>query len=571
MHPCPAIVLINQIYNPMRKTVLFLLLFIQFCATAAAQNVIESNGCTLSYNTIKGETRFTSLRVSSNNSGGTAFYDENGNYVFGEYCDTLIVEEGVDTLWYDNDSFSVFQIIKFPQSLKSIMGTIVGMRNVIETNSVFCPWQDPISIGRLRFKRSTGAVLVVPKGRVEAYKNSDWGRYFMFITDSLGDDGSFDRSASLVLENAKSYSVSHSVVGSSSVIHIDVHSDYKFDGENNFFNLGHSELQSYGKVYDPSDDVYWSYDKLTLSFDEGITEIPDDFGYSSDVNSYSLPQSLQRIGGYAFEDNDKLVSITIPDNVSYIGRDAFFSCDRLKYVSLPKSCKKLRLGLFESCHALDSIDFPTDLTDIGPYAFNGCDSLFYKSGTLVMPEGVQTIGSYAFARCRHINKVVLPKSTKSVDHGAFEWIGSENANVEDRWGEIMKLDSIVFDCFASDPPVIRYTSEDDYNGVFDSKCSGKARLNVPARSVEKYKNSPWADEFDIYALDPALDPETSYNPVSSRADLNIEVRNGVVSVSGADNFDVYDLSGRKMPAGRPLPAGLYVVSTPAGSQKVVVE
>ena len=107
----------------------------------------------------------------------------------------------------------------------------------------------------------------------------------------------------------------------------------------------------------------------------------------------------------------------------------------------------------------------------------------------------------------------------------------------------MKLDSIVFDCFASEPPVIRYSGE-DYNGVFRSKRSGKARLNVPARSVEKYKNSQWADEFDIYALDPAVDPETSYNPVSSRADLNIEVRNGVVSVSGADSFEVYDLSDR---------------------------
>ena len=132
----------------------------------------------------------------------------------------------------------------------------------------------------------------------------------------------------------------------------------------------------------------------------------------------------------------------------------------------------------------------------------------------------------------------------------------------------MKLDSIVFDCFASEPPVIEGNF---FEGVFYHRSSGKARLNVPARSVEKYKNSSWADEFDIYALDPALDPETSYNPVSSRADLNIEVRNGVVSVSGADNFDVYDLSGRKMPAGRPLPAGLYVVSTPAGSKKVVVE
>ena len=565
----------------MRKTVLFLLLFIQFCATAAAQNVvgtkvIESDGCTLSYNTIKGETRFTSLRVSENNRWFATFVDENGNYVSGEYCDTLIVEEGVDTLWCDNYSFRNFQIIKFPQSLKSFKGS--GFV-ILGSSSVFCPWQDPISIGDLRLKRSTGAVLVVPKGRVEAYKNSDWDRYFMFITDSLGDDGSFDRSASLVLENAKSYSVSHSVVGSSSVIHIDVHSDYKFDGENNFFNLEDYDYNnsSDGKVYDPSDDVYWSFDKLTLSFDEGITEIPDHFGYSSDVNSYNLPQSLQRIGERAFGGNGKLVSITIPDNVSYICRSAFKFCVRLKYVKLPKQCKGLPHGLFYCCHALDSIGFPTDLTNIGNIAFMGCDSLFYEFGTLVLPEGVQTIGDYAFAAaCRHINKVVLPKSTKSVGIGAFQWIGSENANVDCGWlndsgayvNETMKLDSIVFDCFASEPPVIK-----DYlpEGVFYSKRSGKARLNVPARSVEKYKNSPWADEFDIYALDPALDPETSYNPVSSRADLNIEVRNGVVSVSGADSFDVYDLSGRKMPAGRPLPAGLYVVSTPAGSQKVVVE
>ena len=582
MHPCPAIVLINQIYNPMRKTVLFLLLFIQFCATAAAQNVVgtkvfKDKQYTLSCNIVDNgwSTVFhaTSLRVSENNQYMPFFdgFDYNLDVL---RCDTLIVEEGVDNLSCDILGFNSFRIIKFPQSLKEFESSWKNLG----AYAIFCPWQDPIPIGDLHLNRSDIPVLVVPKGRVEAYKNSDWRRYVMFITDSLGDDGSFDRSASLVLENARSYSVSHSVVGSSSVIHIDVHSDYKFDGENNFFNLEDYEYYSSdGKVYDPSDDVYWSFDKLTLSFDEGITEIPDNFGMDGDVYSYSLPQSLQRIGEYAFEDNDKLVSITIPDNVSYIGRDAFCSCDRLKYVSLPKSCKRLPYELFGHCRALDSIDFPTDLTNIGNYAFKGCNSLFYESGALVLPEGVQTIGDYAFAAaCRHINKVVLPKSTKSVGIGAFQWIGSENANVNLGYDggvyvdETMKLDSIVFDCFASDPPVIIYTGE-GYNGVFYHRSSGKARLNVPAQSVEKYKNSSWADEFDIYALDPALDPETSCNPVSPRADLNIEVRNGVVSVSGADNFDVYDLSGRKMPAGRPLPAGLYVVSTPAGSKKVVVE
>ena len=550
----------------MRKTVLLLLLFIQFCATAAAQNVlstkvIESNGCMLSYRIIKDAwgdtlTQFTSLRVSENNREWNVFYDENGDRVSGNYCDTLIVEEGVDTLWCDNCSFRNFQIIKFPQSLKEFE----GRGKVVGASSVFCPWQDPISIGDLRLKRSKGAVLVVPKGRVEAYKNSDWDRYFMCITDSVGDDGSFDRSASLVLENARSYSVD--VDWDKQHVHLDVHPDYKFDGDNNFFRFP----EYYGESF--YDVLYSSIgcDSLSVSFDEGITEIPNDFGKNGQVNSYNLPQSLQQIGSHAFYNNDVLDSITIPDNVSYIynsafsdcdrlqkivlpqnsdlyiGEQAFRSCVRLKNVRLPKSCKELPRGLFYKCKALDSIDFPTDLTNINYGAFWKCDSLFYKSGTLVLPEGVQTIGSYAFAQCRHINKVVLPKSTKSVGHGAFEWIGSENANVEDLWNNsIMKLDSIVFDCFASEPPVIEdYLSE----GVFYHRSSGKARLNVPARSVEKYKNSPWADDFDIYALDPSVDPETSYNPVSSRADLNIEVRNGVVSVSGADSFDVYDLSDR---------------------------
>ena len=528
MHPCPAFVLINQIYNPMRKTVLFLLLFIQFCATAAAQNVvstvIESNGCTLSYNIIEydggeTETQFTSLRVSENNREWTYFFDENGNYVSGGNCDTLIVEEGVDTLWCDNYSFRNFQIIKFPHSLKEIR-TGWDEHRVIGANSVFCPWQDPISIGGLLLRRSTGAVLVVPKGRVEAYKNSDWVRYFMYITDSVGDDGSFNRSASLVLENARSYSVDVDL--DKQHVHLDVHPDYKFDGENNFFRFP----EYYGDSF--YDGLYSSIGcgSLSVSFDEGINEIPDYFADYGQVNSYNLPQSLQRIGADAFSNNDVLDSITIPDNVSYIGDYAFCDCDslqnivlpqnsnlyigkyafrscvRLKNVRLPKSCKELPRSLFELCHALDSIDFPTDLTDIGYCAFEQCDSLFYKSGTLVLPEGVETIGDFAFAQCRHINKVVLPKSTKIVGICAFEWIGSENANVKDLWGSIMKLDSIVFDCFASDPPVITNTYYEvyGYKGVFYSN-SGKARLNVPAQSVEKYKNSSWADEFDIYALD----------------------------------------------------------------------
>lgn len=98
----------------------------------------------------------------------------------------------------------------------------------------------------------------------------------------------------------------------------------------------------------------------------------------------------------------------------------------------------------------------------------------------------------------------------------------------------------------------------------------KGDLYVPAESVEKYKASKWADEFDIYALDPEDNPYTAIKDVEGNK-LNVSVRGGVISVEGVDEFDVLDISGRKMPSGRPLPAGVYLVTAGTGSEKVVVK
>ena len=93
--------------------------------------------------------------------------------------------------------------------------------------------------------------------------------------------------------------------------------------------------------------------------------------------------------------------------------------------------------------------------------------------------------------------------------------------------------------------------------------------------MEDYAKSSWCKKYDggVYKLHELLFDEE--NPYTALEDvkggkLEVSVREGVVSVEGVDEFDVYDISGRKMPAGRPLPAGVFVVSTPVGSESVVV-
>lgn len=50
----------------------------------------------------------------------------------------------------------------------------------------------------------------------------------------------------------------------------------------------------------------------------------------------------------------------------------------------------------------------------------------------------------------------------------------------------------------------------------------------------------------------------------------VSVTGGVVSVDGLPDAEVYNIAGRRMPAGQRLPRGLYVVATPRGAMKAAV-
>lgn len=81
--------------------------------------------------------------------------------------------------------------------------------------------------------------------------------------------------------------------------------------------------------------------------------------------------------------------------------------------------------------------------------------------------------------------------------------------------------------------------------------------------------------YDFRGSDSTLTLYKNLNPnkLSSLYVQNAErvvIAEGVTSTENWITKDV-DMSGRKMPAGRALPAGVYVVSTSAGSERVVVK
>jgi hypothetical protein len=71
---------------------------------------------------------------------------------------------------------------------------------------------------------------------------------------------------------------------------------------------------------------------------------------------------------------------------------------------------------FNHCVSLSSIILPDGVTTIGRYAFKGCDSLT----SIILPDGVTTIGECAFFGCYSISSLILPDSAIEIADDAFD-------------------------------------------------------------------------------------------------------------------------------------------------------
>ena len=191
---------------------------------------------------------------------------------------------------------------------------------------------------------------------------------------------------------------------------------------------------------------------------EGITEIETwAFAYCENLESVEIPASITSIGGYAFCGCKSLVNVNIPVNVASIGSSAFQGCESLANIKIPVGIESIGFFAFEGCESLASIKIPVSVTHIGLFAFDGCKSLeiaeyngtltqwcalngggwltsvaksmilvgennldLKKQTTLTIPEGIASIGTYAFEGCERLESVNIPASITSIGQGAFD-------------------------------------------------------------------------------------------------------------------------------------------------------
>lgn len=109
------------------------------------------------------------------------------------------------------------------------------------------------------------------------------------------------------------------------------------------------------------------------------------------------------IPDYPFYNCKNLVSVTISDSVTSIGRGAFSECEKLTTIRLPNSITEIPEYAFYKCKNLTTITIPDSVTSIGDGAFSDCDSL----NNVIIPEHVNSIGKYAFEFCENLTSLTF--------------------------------------------------------------------------------------------------------------------------------------------------------------------
>ena len=277
------------------------------------------------------------------------------------------------------------------------------------------------------------------------------------------------------------------------------------------------------------------------------------FEGNNTITSITIPNSVTSIKDYAFRSCSGLTSITIPYSVTSIGEAAFDDCTALTNIVIPSSVTSIGEWAFATCPAIETIVVdsennvydsrnncnaiietatnklvlgckntvvPNDVTAIGYAAFDGCTGLTQ----ITIPNSVTSIGIYAFYYCEGLTSITIPNSVTSIGNSAFRNCSgltsitipySVTSIGEYAFNNCSNLTDVY--CLAKNVP---YT----YDNPFAGSDPEYMTLHVPAKAINSYKTAEsWSEFGTIVALDDeTINPEPELNPVKQEINLTTE-------------------------------------------------
>ena len=331
--------------------------------------------------------------------------------------------------------------------------------------------------------------------------------------------------------------------------------------------------------------LHWEIVDGTLTI-SGTGDMPDPLGLLMpwDYYTYShvvIENGVTGIGSEMFQWNLDIRSVTIPESVTKIGRQAFYHCSYLSTVYFNAiNCTTTGAGgIFSYCHESLSIYFgnkveaipawafydcdqftsftiPNSVTSIGIYAFFLCDNLtsitisenvtsigdgaFGLTGltSVIIPNSVTSIGNYAFESCSNLTSVTIGNSVTSIGLGAFE--ECRNLTSVTIGNSVTSIGPGAFESCSNLTSVTNLNADPQniavvyYYDVFYNVNISAATLYVPSGSKSAYQSAPFWQDFgnivEIYT--PVTQPYSNTMTITAAVVLDeVELQSGQIEIS----------------------------------------
>ena len=273
-------------------------------------------------------------------------------------------------------------------------------------------------------------------------------------------------------------------------------------------------------------DVLYTCKKLeTINYRTPIDSIPGGFAQGCVMlRHFDIPQTVRRIGEFAFSECEKLTGVVLPAQLETLERFAFAYCPEITYMEIPETVTTLGHGVF----------YQTGLTEAS------------------LPEHITVIPDGFYQCCTALTEFTTSNNVTEIETQAFYW---DFGLTKFTFGE--KMATIGAEAFKGDralTEVISLNPVPPAGASFEPEVYANATLKVPDAAVEAYRAAEGWKEFSHITSLTGIDGIDAENPEQT--------------------VEIYDMAGRKVYEGQKadinLPKGIYMIVTPGDRKKVIL-
>ncbi len=225
-------------------------------------------------------------------------------------------------------------------------------------------------------------------------------------------------------------------------------------GDNVYFTCdektGVAVISGEGPMWDRGylGEPYFSFQGAEkIIIEEGVTRIGDyAFRYENNLKELVIPDSVTAIGQEAFystgiyndesnfedgllyvddclvyaDEYDLKSDCVIREGTRLIAEYLFYENETVKSVTLPESLGYIGESAFACMKEPESITIPGNIKSVAGSAFDGCEKL----SEVIISEGFENIAEYMFTGCKALKTVTLPDTLLTVGDSAFQYCES---------------------------------------------------------------------------------------------------------------------------------------------------